>query len=174
MHRRRAGWAVAAGLVALLVAAVAFALADRGPAAHRSPPPVPAAHLAPTTLAPTTTATTAPTTTQGPLTAAQAAAQLAAAVQQVSASGDLTPGAAGPLAKQATDLERAVADGKPGPVGHMVADLITRLDGLVRDGQLTPAGRAAFDAPLAALQQLYPASGPGAGGGGDHGGDGRG
>jgi serine/threonine-protein kinase len=155
-HRRRI--VAAAVLVTLFVGALAFALVDRGAGPRRAAaaPPKPTASTS--TSEPTTTQTTAPPTTPAPPTPAQAAADLAAAVAQASASGDLQPGPAADLARQVADLQRAIPDGKPGQVGHMVADLAHHLDDLVNGGQPTSAGRAMFDAPLAALEQAYPSS----------------
>ncbi len=154
-------WAAVA-VIALLAAALAFAFADggNGPRRAAAAPPTRTVPTTSSTSVPTTTATTAPTTTQ-PLTAVQATSQLATVVQQVSASGDLAAGATRDLMMQVSNLQHAVADGKPGPVGHMVADFANHLDALVNQGQLTPAGRAAFSAPLAALERLYPSGPPG-------------
>jgi serine/threonine-protein kinase len=165
---RRRPVVAAALLVTLFVGALAFALADRGAGPRRAAgaPPKPTASTS--TSEPTTTETTAP---PEPPTPAQAAADLAAAVLQASASGDLQPGPAADLARQVADLQRAIPGGKPGQVGHLVAlvaDLAHRLDDVVNGGQLTPAGRARFDAPLAALEQAYSSSQAG----GDEQGDG--
>jgi serine/threonine-protein kinase len=156
-------------VVALLTVAVALASSDHGHGKHgaASAPasrPSSMSTVAPTTVPETTsTATTAPPTTVGPLSASDAAAQLAAAAQQASASGELVPQAVAGLTAQIADLERAVAVGKPGQVGHVVADLASRIDSLVAGGDLTPGGEAAIAAPLATLERLYPSARRGGG-----------
>jgi serine/threonine-protein kinase len=163
--RHRGAVIVAAVLLALVAAAVALALAGRGPSPRRAASSVAGSRSNPPTSAPTTTtstsSTTQPTTTPTSLSASQAASQLATLVQQEGSTGDLNPGVVGELTNQANALSRAIVAGKPGQVGHIVGDLVNRLDDLVNAGQLTAAGRAAFDPPIAALEQLYPSARPG-------------
>jgi hypothetical protein len=92
------------------------------------------------------------------LTPSEAGAQLAAAVSQASTTDELATSAAADLTNQVNALQSAIAAGKPGRVGHMVAELARHVADLATSGQLTPAGSATIGAPLSALEQLYPSA----------------
>jgi hypothetical protein len=178
-RRRRRRLVVGAGLAVLVAVAVALALADHGHRAKHVPTPAIASQpSAPTSAPPTTTIPTTtippttappPTTKAAPLTPSEAGAQLAAAVGQASTDGDLATNAAADLTNQVNALQTAIAAGKPGRVGHMVADFARHVADLATTGQLTPAGSAAIGAPLTALEQLYPSAHVANGGGNQQG-----